>query len=242
MLLFVAPPVYAGADYFIFGRILYYLPYLSPLHPGRVWSTFIGLDIVVEILAANGASRVSNSQNTPSAIKTGLNLVKASLLLQIGLFCGFVLLIIIFHYRCIRAGHFTRKIKIIVYELYASSCFILLRNTFRTATFWYSYNAYANRMEWPFWVFEVLPMVSNTFLLNVWPPAKYMPANHKIYLAKDGKTEVEGPGKLDHRPYILTVIDPFDLFGILTGRDKKNRYWEEDGIGGPMKMTSASAA
>lgn len=161
-------------------------------------------------------------------------MVKASLLLQIGLFCAFVLLIAIFHIRCLRAGVFTSKTRVIVYELYASSCFILLRNAFRTVTFFYSYSAYANRTEWPFWVLEVLPMVTNTFMLNVWPPAKYMPANHKIYLAKDGQTEVEGPGRLDERPFLLTLFDPFDVYGMITGSDKKKMYWEEDGIGGPI--------
>lgn len=52
--LFIAPPVYNGANYFIFGRALYYLPYLSLIHPGRVWSTFVTLDGIDGILAGNG--------------------------------------------------------------------------------------------------------------------------------------------------------------------------------------------
>ena len=54
VMLFVAPPIYNGANYFIFGRALYYLPYLSLIHPGRVWSTFITLDTIDGILAGNG--------------------------------------------------------------------------------------------------------------------------------------------------------------------------------------------
>jgi phosphatidylserine synthase len=54
VLLFVAPPVYNGANYFIFGRALYYLPYLSIIHPGRVWSTFLALDGIDGIIAGNG--------------------------------------------------------------------------------------------------------------------------------------------------------------------------------------------
>ena len=49
VLVFAAPPVYQGADYFIMGRVLYYIPYHSPIHPGRVISTFIGLDTIVRI-------------------------------------------------------------------------------------------------------------------------------------------------------------------------------------------------
>ena len=67
-------------------------------------------------------------------------------------------------------------------------------------------------------------------MLNGWPPAKYMPANHKIYLAKDGETELEGLGRIDNRPFLVTLVDPFDVYGIFTGRENTYRYWEEDGM------------
>jgi len=47
VLLLVAPPVYEGANYFLLGRILYYVPYHSPIHPGRVVTTFVGIDAVI---------------------------------------------------------------------------------------------------------------------------------------------------------------------------------------------------
>ena len=78
-------------------------------------------------------------------------------------------------------------------------------------------------------------MVLNTYLMNAYPPAKYLPANHKIYLATDGKTELEGPGAADKRPFWLTLVDPFDIVGLVRGRDAKNRFWEKDGIGRPVK-------
>ena len=78
-------------------------------------------------------------------------------------------------------------------------------------------------------------MFINTYLLNVYPPAKYLPANYKIYLATDGKTELEGPGAADNRPFLMTLFDPFDLVGLIKGSDAKNRFWEEDGIGGSRK-------
>ena len=84
-------------------------------------------------------------------------------------------------------------------------------------------------------------MVLNTYLMNLYPPAKYMPANHKIYLARDGKTELEGPGVVDKRHFLVTLIDPFDVVGLAKGRDAKNRFWEEDGIGGPVNRGSVRA-
>lgn len=90
VLLFVAPPVYNGANYFIFGRALYYLPYLSPIHPGRVWTTFITLDTLVGIIAANGASRAFNEGASSGARATGLILVKVSLFMMLGMFLAFM--------------------------------------------------------------------------------------------------------------------------------------------------------
>jgi hypothetical protein len=233
VMLFVAPPVYSGALYFIFGRLLYYIPYLSPMHPGRVWTTFIALDGVVGAIAGNGASYAANSSNSPAKIRLGINLAKASLILQLVMFLAFVLLVAIFHQRCVRANVFNSRTKTITYLLYTSSLLILVRNTFRTATFFYPPLAACNRIEAFFWVVEAVPMVINTYMMNYFPPAKYMPANHKIYLATDGKTELEGPGMVDKRPFILSLLDPFDIGGIVTKRDSKNRFWERDGIGGP---------
>ncbi|ETN46625.1 uncharacterized protein HMPREF1541_00811 [Cyphellophora europaea CBS 101466] len=235
VLLFVAPPVYQGANYFIFGRALYYLPYLSPIHPGRVtnWTTFVALDTIDGILAGNGAALAANQENPASKIHIGIILVKVSLFLLLVMFLGFVTLIVNFHRRAVDHGVFNRKIRIVIYTMYASSLLILLRNCFRTATFFYSYNSVANGEEWPFWVFEALPMLCNSIMLNVWPPAKYLPANHKVYLAIDGKTELVGPGMVDKRPFLASLFDPFDLIGLFRGKDNKNRFWETDGIGGP---------
>ena len=85
-------------------------------------------------------------------------------------------------------------------------------------------------------------MLLNTYLLNIYPPAKYLPPNHKIYLAVDGKTELEGPGMVDKRHLLLTIVDPFDFHGLITGKDNKNKYWEKDGIGGPKEGGEAESS
>ena len=70
-------------------------------------------------------------------------------------------------------------------------------------------------------------MVINSALLNVRHPALYLPRNNKIYLAQDGVTEIEGPGYEDKRPFLWTILDPFDIVGLVKGKDKATRYWEE---------------
>lgn len=238
VLLFVAPPVYQGANYFIFGRALYYLPYLSIIHPGRVWTTFVALDTIDGVLAGNGAALAANQENTPAKIRIGMNLIKASLFLLLTMFCFFVALVISFHRRAVAAGVFNYKMKVIIYEMYISSVLIALRNCFRTAAAFYSWNSPANGKEWPFWVFEALPMLANSIMLNIYPPAKYLPADHKIYLAVDGKTEFRGPGMVDKRGFFASLFDPFDLVGLIRGSDNKNRFWEKDGVGGPKEESA----
>jgi len=60
-------PVYSLTNYMLLGRTLYYVPYLSMIHPGRVISTFVGLDGVVEALTGNGAAKIANFLQQPGA-------------------------------------------------------------------------------------------------------------------------------------------------------------------------------
>lgn len=39
-------------------------------------------------------------------------------------------------------------------------------------------------------------------------------------------TEREGPGWEDERPWPFTVFDPFDVWGLVRGRDKKMQFWD----------------
>ena len=63
-------------------------------------------------------------------------------------------------------------------------------------------------------------------MLNVYHPMMFLPHSNKIYLSQDGVTELEGPGWVDKRPFWLTFIDPFDVVGLLKGKDKANKFWE----------------
>lgn len=229
-------PVYETANYFILGRVLYYIPYHSPIHPGRVFTTFIALAAVIEAITANGASRVASVDSTVSEQNTGKALLKAALIMQLALMVGFVMLAGRFHYNCVRGGVLNKKIKRTLTVLYASCTLITVRTIYRTVEYFTaaSLNAYTDiqhispllKEEWFFWFFETVFMYSNTTLLNVFHPMQVLPRSNKVYLAKDGVTEVEGPGYDDPRPKILTIVDPFDVWGLITKRGKKEKYWE----------------
>ncbi|TKA77324.1 hypothetical protein B0A49_02118 [Cryomyces minteri] len=242
--LYSAPPIYELANYFVLGRILYYVPYHSPLHPGRVLTTFSAISAIVEVLNGQGASRVANTHSPPHYQDVGHGLLKAALLLQLAIIGVFVVLAGYFHRRCKKGGVLKRNLKAVLLTLYGSCALITVRTIYRTVEYFqvasidlasgstHSRISPVVRYEWFFWVFEAVPMLSNTFLLNARHPAMCLPQNTKMYLSDDGVSEVEGPGYEDKRPFWVTFVDPFDLVGLVKGRDGKEKYWERRDGGG----------
>lgn len=198
------------------------------IHPGRVISTFVGLDAVVEILTGNGASKLANFDASPGEINAGKGLVRASLLLQIVLFALFVSLVVIFHIRLVKATVMTAKLRNVLALLYASSALILIRNIYRCIEVWQGYAGYLQTYEAFFYVFDAGLMLVNSIMLNVWHPARFLPRSNKVYLARDGVTELEGPGWVDKRPWWVSALDPFDLNGLIKGKDKETAFWEHE--------------
>ena len=72
-------------------------------------------------------------------------------------------------------------------------------------------------------------MLANSVLINARHPLLYLPRSNKIYLARDGITEMEGPGYSDKRMFIVTLLDPFDIVGLIRRKDKQTRFWETEG-------------
>jgi hypothetical protein len=88
------------------------------------------------------------------------------------------------------------------------------------------------RHEWFLWVFEVANITIFVAALAFLPPGRYLPRSSKIYLdPNDGVTERVGPGfsKAEKRSLIITVLDPFDWRGILTGKGRTvEKFWEQN--------------
>ena len=194
---------------------------------------------MVEALTGNGASYSSNAHLPESKQNLGRALLKAALIIQLGILASFVLLAAYFHRKCHKANLLPKNLRAVLYTLYCSITLVTIRTIYRTVEYYsiaevrvrpgldpMSFSPLV-RYEWFFWVFEALPMIINTFLLNVRHPALFLPRNNKIYLAQDGVTEVEGPGYEDKRNFLVTIVDPFDIVGLVRGRDKGGRYWEE---------------
>ncbi|KAI0005211.1 RTA1 like protein-domain-containing protein [Xylariaceae sp. FL0662B] len=244
-LCYAAPPLYELGNYYVLGRILYFVPYYSPIHPGRVLTTFAAISMIIESLSGVGASYVSNQALPPEMQRTGRALLQAALVLQLALVMLFVLLAVLFQTRCRRHGINHGKVTQALLTLYISSAIILVRCIYRTVEFFdFSISDLAAhdfdpstlspiiRYEWFFYVFEATLMLCNSVLLNIRHPRRWLPKSTKIYLAKDGITEVVGPGYKQERNFFATLIDPFDLYGMIKGKDQTTRFWDNDPVDG----------
>jgi len=226
VLIMSGPPVYAGINYLVLSRVLFYVPYLSPIHPGRVLTTFIALDLVCEVLIINGVQKIVDSRFNEHTRQIGNGLTKAGLLLQLACFFLFTMVAATFHRRAIKAGVCSKNIKTVLVVLYISCAIISARCIYRIAEFFEYGSGPLSHTEDYFWVFEASIMFINTLMLNIWHPGGNLPRSNKVFLSKDGKTELRGPGYEDKRPFLQTFFDPFDLIGLATGRDKKTKFWD----------------
>ncbi|TKA68144.1 hypothetical protein B0A49_07938 [Cryomyces minteri] len=228
VMLLSGPPVFAGANYFLLGRALYYIPYLSPIHPGRVVTTFVGFDLIIETLIGTGASRMVNFNLSAKDRNVGADLVKSALILQAVSFAFFVSIAVAFHLRAQRAGVMNKKMRAVLTTLCVSSALIFVRCIYRIVEFFEGYTGTLYSHESYFWVFEASLMLLVSVLFNFWHPGRFLPRSNKIYLSKDGITELRGPGWADRWHWLVSVFDPFDLYGIFTGRDKRQDFWNQD--------------
>ncbi|RKL51246.1 hypothetical protein BFJ72_g699 [Fusarium proliferatum] len=242
-------PLLELQNYRILGRILYYVPYNSPIHPGRVLTTFGFISGIVEALNGWGASYSANQSLTDSEIEIGHALIKTSLLLQIVVAILFITLAVTFHRRCVVAGITNERLNKPLWTLYTSMTLILARTIYRIVEYFsvaeLRYGPGFDpatispivRYEWFFYVFEAALMLCNLVMFNVRHPRRYLPRNNKIYLCPDGVTEIEGPGYKDPRKLWQTLIDPFDIQGLVTGRGREtDKFWEM-GHGRPADST-----
>jgi hypothetical protein len=132
---YAAPPLLELQNYHVLGRILYYVPYHSPLHPGRVLTTFGFVSAIVEALNGWGASYSANQSLSDREMKAGHALIKTSLILQLGVLTCFFWLAVLFHRRCLKAGAMNAQLNSSLITLYISAGLISIRTIYRTVEY-----------------------------------------------------------------------------------------------------------
>jgi hypothetical protein len=166
--------------------------------------------------------------------------IKAALITQIVVLIGFVCLTASLHRKCKKHGPFPKNMKNILITLYCSAALIGIRAIYRTVEYYsipsLRITAEINtssvspiiRNEAFFWVFEALLRLANSFLMNFRNPMSVLPRDSRVYLTEDGTRELVGPGYEDVRFFLIAMVDPFDLIGLITGRNRTNEFWKVD--------------
>jgi hypothetical protein len=232
-------PLLELANYHILGRILYYVPHFAPLPPGRVLSTFGALIALVEALNALGVALAANPSSSHSQQELGSRLTVAALSMQLGVIVVFVILAAIFHRRCVKADIHAKAVPTLLITLYVSMALILIRCIYRLVEHLGNTTIRLNdpqslmalspmlRYEWFFYVFEATLMLMTSVLWNIWNPGRYLPRNYHVYLAQDGRTELEGGDDKSDGRSLLAKAGHVLTFGIFFGKKKNHRPFEE---------------
>jgi hypothetical protein len=174
----------------------------------------------------NGVQKIVDSRFDAKTREIGNALTKAGLLLQVICFALFGVLAVTFHRRAFKKGVCSRRICTVLIVLYVSTAIITARCIYRIVEFFEYGSGPLTDSEAYFWVFEATIMFVNTAVLNVWHPGRYLPRSNKVFLSMDGETELRGPGYQDKRQFLATLFDPFDIAGLLTGKDGKTKFWD----------------
>ncbi|KAL2369817.1 Lipid-translocating exporter-like protein rta1 [Blastomyces gilchristii] len=236
MFILGAGPTYAGADYFICGRLFSFVPSAAPMSPIRVVRTFIVFDVLAEVCVWAGAGLLAGADtDTAARFKVGLNLVRVAMIIQVTLFAVFVAVLTLFHVRVreVRAkwsvtsdGGTGRRFMTVVYSLYTSSVFIIIRSAYHIAETFVPEGHSFRTAEHPFLICEALVMLLNTAMFNIFHPGHILPIDSRVYVGRDGQERaneaIEGAFN-DSRPLLQKILDPLDFKGLFV-RDKRKLY------------------
>ncbi|KAF2877684.1 putative RTA1 domain protein [Massariosphaeria phaeospora] len=224
--IYVCPPLLELANYHVLGRALYYVPFLAPLPPGKVLSTFGAVMLFVEILNSVGVSLAANPSSSETTQHLGSVLTITAISLQLVVILIFVTLAVIFHFRLRQANIHNKGLSRTLKTLHTSMALIFIRCIYRliehmghTSVDLKDIDALRNltpilRYEWFFYIFEASLMLVNSVIWNVWNPARYLPRHHNIRLATDGATEIHGEEEKDERPLWAQIASAL-TFGLL---------------------------
>ena len=211
---------------------------MAPLPPGRVLSTFGALMALVEALNALGVALASNPSSSHTQQELGSHLTVAALAIQLGVIIIFVILAAIFHRRCAKAKVHVKAVSVPLVTMYVSMSLILIRCIYRLVEHLGNTTVQLDnleslrslspilRYEWFFYVFEATLMLTNSVLWNIWNPGRFLPRNHHVYLARDGKTELQGADQSDKRS-LLATVGSILTFGVLFNNKRGNPPYNE---------------
>jgi hypothetical protein len=102
--IYICPPLLELANYHILGRLLAYIPYLSPMRPQLVVRILGSIMLIIETLNSLGVSLSANPSSKKTTQDLGKGITLAALAMQILVILSFAVLATSFHRRVITSG------------------------------------------------------------------------------------------------------------------------------------------
>jgi hypothetical protein len=126
-------------------------------------------------LTAQGAASFFNPDSTLGAIKSGLALLKASLILQLVFLVVVVLIVLVSRNRAQARGISLLDSELSnIYNFSGYFVLLLIRDIFRTVQIYMPSDSMVWTQEVFFWVFDAVPMLAYTVLLNWLHPGQHL--------------------------------------------------------------------
>lgn len=193
LLLLLAPILFAASVYMILGRIIRGVrgEEYSVIRVAWLTKIFVGSDVFCFMIQGGGGGMLATAK-TKEKIDLCNNIVLGGLVLQIVVFCFFVVAAVIFQTRMTRrptaaategplgSGSYVGAVgrwtpgsnmpgwKRLMVGLYLTSAFITLRNLFRVVEYGLGWNNYLLNHEWVLYVFDGLMMVCVLVVCVMW--------------------------------------------------------------------------
>ncbi|KAK4957455.1 hypothetical protein LTR10_005418 [Elasticomyces elasticus] len=174
IVLLVAPILFSASIYMVLGRIIVTMQaqHYSMIKTKWLTAVFVTSDVICFLIQAAGAGLMARGNR--STTNAGSHIVLVGLIVQIVIFCFFVLVAVVFHRRMNAKPTYidlSLPWKKSVYVLYITSCLVLVRNIVRVVEFAQGFKGFIENHEVFLYVFDGVPMAALVFIYNVWYPS-----------------------------------------------------------------------
>jgi hypothetical protein len=178
VLLLLGPALLAASVYMVLGRLIVLLDagHLSIIRPKWLTKLFVIGD-VLSFLAQSGGGGMLASADNPDSVKKGENMIIGGLFIQIFFFGFFMIVTVVFHIR-ISSRPTSRSLVLdtpwekLIWVLYISSLFILVRSAFRVAEYVLGKEGVLQAEEYWLYLFDATLMALVAVLFNAFHPSR----------------------------------------------------------------------
>ncbi|OAA56727.1 RTA-like protein [Niveomyces insectorum RCEF 264] len=168
----------------------------SPMPPRWTTAVFVVGDLLCLNIQSTGGGMLAKTESA----NTGDHIIVTGLVLQVLVFCCFLVNCLIFHRRfhahAAAAGTATNSNapwQACLHMLYATSFFILVRNIYRVVEFITGQDGYLLEHEWPTYAFDGALMLLVMIGFFVWYPSQLKPVQRDTMIELRSVNEASPP-------------------------------------------------